>query len=182
MQFFDKHYGQWQRTAERHSLAVLAGFGLMFAIATAGLMSLKLDMSFRPLFASGAEIAEPTDEFEAIFGQSSGAWITAIVENGTGSKTEFVRTVANLSTLAADIPHVSEVLSLTSARVPQWHRSKLSFVAPVPEYLLEPSEDEELLLQFDELLDGTRFVNWLVSADGSKLLVAARVDLPLADL
>lgn len=182
MRLFDEQYMRWQLFAERHSLAILAGFGLMFAIATAGLMSLKLDMSFRPLFASGAEIAEPTDEFEAIFGQSSGAWITAIVENGTGSKAEFVRTVANLSTLAANIPHVSEVLSLTSARVPQWHRSKLSFVAPIPEYLLEPPEHEELLQQYDQLLDGTRFVNWLVSADGSRLLIAARVDLPLADL
>ena len=182
MPFFETYYMQWQRIAERHSLAVLAGFGLMFAVATAGLMSLKLDMSFRPLFASGAEIAEPTEEFEAIFGQSSGAWITAVVENNTGSKAAFVRTVANLSTLAAAIPHVSEVLSLTSARVPQWHRSKLSFVAPIPEYLLEPSEHEELAQQYDELLDGTRFVNWLVSADGSRLLIAARVDLPLADL
>jgi len=139
-------------------------------------------MSFRPLFASGADIAEPTEEFEQVFGQSSGAWIVAILENGGSSKPEFVRATARLSELARDIPQVTEVLSLTTLRIPQWHRSALSFVAPIPAYLLDPAEQEELESQYDDLLDGTRFVNWLVSADGRRLLLAARLDLPLDDL
>ena len=182
MSFFETHYLQAQTAAERHAPAVIAVLTLTFVLATAGLMSLRLDMSFRPLFASGADIAEPTEEFEHVFGQSSGAWIVAILENGGSSMPEFVRATARLSELARDIPRVTEVLSLTTLRVPQWNRGALSFVAPIPEYLLDPAELEELEFQYEDLLDGTRFVGWLVSADGSRLLLAARLDLPLDDL
>ena len=182
MSFFESYYLQTQTAAERYAPAVIAVLGLTFALATAGVMSLRLDMSFRPLFASGADIAAPTEEFEQVFGQSSGAWIVAILENGGNSVPDFVRATARLSERARDIPGVTEVLSLTTLRVPQWHRGALSFVAPIPEYLLDPAELEELEFQYEDLLNGTRFVNWLVSADGSRLLLAARLDLPLDDL
>jgi predicted RND superfamily exporter protein len=182
MSFFETRYLQMQSAMERHARTMIASFVLVFAIAASGVMFLGLDMSFRPLFASGAEIAEPTEEFERVFGQSSGAWIVAILENDGAGDTEFVRTTANLSDLTRDIAHISEVLSITSLRVPQWHRGKLSLLAPIPEYLLAPEEEEELLYQYEELLDGTRFVNWLISEDGSRHMLAARLDLPLEDL
>lgn len=74
------------------------------------------------------------------------------------------------------------MLSLTTLQTPQWDRGTLSFVSPIPQYLLVSEEEEELRLQYEQLLDGTRFVGWLVSADGSKLLLAARLDPPLEDL
>ena len=117
MSFFESVYMQMQMVAQRHAPAMIAILGLTFALATAGLMSLELDMSFRPLFASGADMAEPTEEFEQIFGQSSGAWIVAILENGGSTTPEFVRATARLSELARDIPQVTEVLSLTTVRL-----------------------------------------------------------------
>ena len=96
MSFFESVYMQVQMAAQRHAPAVIAVLGLTFVLATAGLMSLVLDMSFRPLFASGADIAEATEEFEQVFGQSSGAWIVAILENGGNSVPDFVRATARL--------------------------------------------------------------------------------------
>lgn len=174
MSKFESRYLRVQEVAERNATAVIATFFLLFAVATTGVMSLGLDMSFRPLFASGEDIAAPTEEFEQVFGQASGAWISVILENTGSPSAEFVRSAARLSELAADIPQVAEVLSLTTLQIPQWDRGTLSFVSPIPQYLLDPGAEEELHLQYQELLDGTRFVEWLVSADGSKLLLAAR--------
>ena len=86
MSLFESRYLRMQEVAERNATAVIATFFLFIAVATAGVMSLGLDMSFRPLFASGKDIAEPTEEFEQVFGQSSGAWIAVILEN-TGNNT-----------------------------------------------------------------------------------------------
>jgi hydrophobe/amphiphile efflux-3 (HAE3) family protein len=182
MSFFETRYLQLQSALERYASAMLVFIFLVFAISSSGVLSLHLDMSFRPLFASGADISEPTEEFEGVFGQSSGAWIVAILENDGSSTPEFIRTTARLSDLTRNIPHVSEVLSITALRIPQWHRGRLSFAAAIPEYLLEPEEQEELEDQYEALLDGTRFVNWLISADGSRLMLGARLDLPLEDL
>ncbi len=182
MPFFESRYQRAHAATERHALATILIFGLAFALATAGLASLHFDLSFRPLFASGADIAEPTEEFEQVFGQSSGAWIVAILQNDGVATAEFIRATARLSDLVQEMSQVSEVLSLTTVQVPQWSQGSLSLVAPIPEDLLDPAEEEELEFQYDELLDGTRFVNWLVSADGSKLLMAARLALPLDDL
>jgi hypothetical protein len=179
---FDRWYRRFQQTAERYSNAVLTAAAVVFAAAAVGLCGLTLDMSFRPLFASGEKIAEPTREFENVFGQSSGAWIAAIIENDGVSSGALLKTSARLSAIAAAIPNVSEVLSLSSVKVPLWQRGRLSFVAPVPADLLLPGEEAELEQQYADLHDGTRFVNWLVSADGVRLLLAARINLPLADL
>jgi hypothetical protein len=173
---------RFQRGLARRPLAVSMLFVAALTSATAGLSRLQLDLSFRPLLATGEEIAEPTREFESIFGQSSGAWIVAIIENESAGVPELLRTTELLSAKARDIPHVVEVLSLTSANIPSWNGNRLSMVEPIPDYLLEPGEDEELEMQYESLLDGTRFVNWLVSPDGSRLLLAARVDLPMDDL
>ena len=182
MSFFDTGYLRAQQSAEKNPSVVISVFVIFFAIAIAGIVSLRLDLSFRPLFASGAEIAEPTEEFEEVFGQASGAWISAILEN-TGSTTPaFIRSAADLSEIAADIPRIAEVLSITTVQIPQWEHGNLSLASPIPEALLENEATEMLEQRYEALLDGTRFVNWLVSADGSKLLLAARLDLPLEDL
>jgi len=180
--FFDKSYRRGQEFAERHTMLVMLLFAGFFCLATIGLSQLRLDLSFRPLFASGHEIAEPTREFESVFGQSSGAWITAIVENASATTPTFFRSVSRMSDKVRSIPHVSEVSSITSVSSPQWEEGDISLINAIPRWLLEPEQQEKLELQIDSLLDGSRFVNWLVSADGSRLLVAARLDLPLDDL
>ncbi len=157
-------------------------FAAVILAASLGTSSLRLDLSFRPLFASSPERAAPTLEFEQVFGQSSGAWITAIVENRSLGSGEFVRYVDALSDTASQVDGVSEVLSLTRATVPNWTRGELTFVEPIPAYLLEPGENEELEYQIGDLLSGSQFVNWLVSEDGRYLLVAARLESALHDL
>ena len=182
MPSFDQTYARLQQFAEAHSRALLLVAAALFIAAAAGLAALRLDMSFRPLFASGEEIAEPTREFESVFGQSSGAWIATVIENEGVSTAELLRTSARLSGIAAAVPGISEVLSLTSLAVPQWHDGRLAFVQPLPDCLLEAGEEAELELQYAGLLDGTRFVGWLVSADGARLLLAARTEVPLGEL
>lgn len=170
------------RASERHTVVVLVVLASLLTIAASGLGWLRLDLSFRPLFASGADIAAPTAEFEQVFGQSSGAWITVVVENRGLPTGDYIRSVAALTDRAAGIDGIAEVLSLTSMRVPQWRDGELSFAAPIPDYLLGESEEEELEYQYEELLDGSRFVGWLVSADGNKLLLSGRLEAPLDDL
>jgi predicted RND superfamily exporter protein len=182
MSFFETRYMQWHEALDRRAVLTITLLVTALILSTIGMRQLHLDMSFRPLFASGSDIADATEEFERVFGQASGAWIVAILENSGNSTAEFVRTTARLSETASHISHVTEVLSITALRVPHWSRGSLSFAAPIPPYLLEPGEEEELQYQYEDLLDGTRFVNWLISADGSRLLLAARLDLPLDDL
>ncbi len=182
MSRFQGLWDRYQRGLARRPLAASLLFLAVLASATAGVSRLQLDLSFRPLFATGEEIAGPTREFESVFGQSSGAWIVAIIENESAGIPELLRATDLLSAKARDIPQVVEVLSLTSAHIPSWSGNRLDIVEPIPGYLLEPGEEEELELQYESLLDGTRFVNWLVSPDGSRLLLAARIDLPMDDL
>ncbi len=179
---FDTGYRAAQRACERRPRRVLAAAGILYLAAAAGLWHAELDLSFRPLFASGEEVALPTREFEQVFGQASGAWIAAVVERDGIALPDLLRTLDRLSTAAAGIPQVSEVLSLTSVRVPMWRAGALTFAAPLPALLLEPGEESELDAQYRELLDGSRFVGRLVSADGSRLLLAARLAMPLDDL
>lgn len=178
----DRVYLRMQQAVERHGRVALLSAAGLFVAAAAGLGSMRLDMSFRPLFASGEEIAAPTREFEQVFGQASGAWMAAILDSNGASAVELLRSSARLSALVAYIPGITEVHSLTSLAVPRWERGRLTFVSPLPDYLLEAGEENELERQFAELLDGTRFVGWLVSADGRRLLLAARTDLALDDL
>lgn len=175
-------YRRLQAIALRCPGGTILVFIALFMLATYGLTRLQLDLSFRPLFASGSGIADATLDAEWIFGQSSGAWIVAIVENNGGKTNDDIRTVARLSTALKRILHVTEVLSITSVAIPEWRGGKLSLIEPVPEWVLDPEEDQELSTVFESLLDGTRFVKWLISADGQRFLVAARVDLPLDDL
>ena len=184
MSCFNTRYMRLQEFVRRHSRVAISLLLVFFVVASYGTMSLRLDLSFRPLFASGADIAATTEEFEAVFGQSSGAWIIAVLQDNGDDRAKFLRASAHLTGQAQNISGITEVLSITSIQIPQWDRNSasLSFVSPIPEYLLEPGEGEELNYQYEELLDGTRFVNWLVSADGEKLLLAGRLDTPLDDL
>ncbi len=182
MSTFEDTYLRIRSAAERHALAWLGVFAVLLMIAGSGLTRLDLDLSFRPLFASGAGIAAATDEFEQVFGQSSGAWVTVVLENRGLPTTEFIHALAKLSDAAGGVDGITDVLSLTSIQLPQWHDERLSFIRPIPEYLFEPDEEAELELQFEELLDGTRFVGWLVSAGGDKLILSGRLDRPLDDL
>lgn len=182
MSLFDSGYRAAHFACASRPRTALAAAGLAFLAASAGLWRSDLDLSFRPLFASGEDIAGPTREFEGVFGQSSGAWIAAVIERDGTPLPELLRTLDRLTQAAAGIPQVTEVMSLTAVRVPLWQRGALAFAAPLPAYLLEPGEEAELEAQYGELLAAGAFTGRLVSADGQRLLVAARLGLPLDDL
>jgi len=155
---------------------------LLFAVATLGVLRLPLDLSFRPLFASSDEQTAATREFESVFGQSSGAWITAIVEKNGLAPSEFLAVIVSMSESVRNIDHVVEVSSLTAARFPVWNQGDLTLSSAIPEQLFEVGNAHQLNSHWETLLDDSRFVNRLVSPDGSRLLIGARLDLELEDL
>ncbi|MDZ7769626.1 MAG: MMPL family transporter [Woeseiaceae bacterium] len=179
---FQVIYRRAHDVARRRSRPVMAAAALLLVTVCFGLTRTTLDLSFQPLAASSEALTAPTREFEAVFGQSSGAWIAVIVEAHGASTAELLHALAKLTRSAGAVPGVSEVQSLTGFSLPVWDDGVPGFVEPLPDWLLEPGEEAELEAQYRELLDGTRFVGWLVSADGSRLLLGARIDLPLADL
>lgn len=179
---FNRYYLSTQDFAARHARVVITAFAIAFIAAASGIASLRLDLSFRPLFASGADIAAPTEAFEEEFGQSSGAWIVAILENTGNSDVDFLRETARLSDIVSELDDVTEVMSLTHVRLPNWGPLGLSLWAPIPENLLRDNMHEAMAARFDALLDGTQFVGWLVSEDGQRLLLGARLATKMDNL
>ena len=117
-------------------------FLLAWLAASAGLPRLQLDLSFRPLFASGAAQDHATREFEAIFGQASGAFATYIIEHEDVLQPQFVRALNHLSLAVGSVTGVDEVISLTTLRIPQWENGRLKLGSVIPTHALA---DDDIL-------------------------------------
>lgn len=157
------------------ALLVLAAGSSLLALR------LQLDMSFRPLFDDDAATADITHDFENEFGQRSGAFVGVIVEDDAILSDSFLRRLLAFSRDAEAIDHISEVQSLARLGRPFWWDSGAGASWVLPEETIEdPDPVPEMVLA---VLRGDPDVRgWLLSEDGVKTLVLARIALPLQDL
>ncbi len=165
--------------AVRRPRATVAGLVLAALCASLPLLHLEVDMSFRPLFADDAALAAATREFEMEFGQRSGAYIGAILDFKESLSPDHLPRIAALSESVLDLEGVTEVVSLTHLDLPRVVGSEVLVQRLIPPAWLEawpPGVSLERLVA-DPL---TR--RFLVSEDGKKTLLLARLSLPLQDL
>lgn len=159
---------------------------LLVGLAVAGSLplaaGLRLDMSFRPLFADGDAEAAATREFEAVFGQPSGAFIGVVVERPGLLTAAGLRELDALSARVEALEHVTEVVSLPRLAVPVWPAEGARGARVVPAEAFAPGGERLLEARVRELRSSGTLVAPLLSADGGKTLVLARLDLPLQDL
>jgi predicted RND superfamily exporter protein len=170
-----------QAGAQRRRVAVLAAIALAWAVAAAWVPQLPFDMSFRPLFSNDTASAAATAQAEARFGQASGAYLIAIVGHDALLSEPVLASLDVLATRVRALPHVREVISLPTVAGP----------VPMP----DGSYAVLNLYQSAQAVGGFDAANWLpilagnqalrgtlLSADGRRTLLLARIDLPLSDL
>jgi predicted RND superfamily exporter protein len=165
----------------RPRLALLL-VGVAVAAALPALLHLRLDMSFRPLFADEPAEAAATREFAAVFGEPSGAFVGVVVEPREGIGAPFLRRLSRLLGEVERLEHVVEVVSLARLAVPMGTGEGARGVWALPPELLERGPGREVEAGLEALRADPRVRRVLLSADGRKTLLLARLDLPLADL
>ncbi len=165
----------YDRLVPVHGVVVVIVVALT-VMATLLIPRLNVDMSFRPLFAEDPAVAQATAEFEAEFGQPSGAWLVAILENKAVLSQGFMQAVGDLSDRVASIEHVVEVVS-----APRLVHS--TFKGGVTQlYSLLPTVGDKFEPGSLQGLPSNPLARAVVAADGNRTLLLARLDLPLADL
>src|ERR1700730_13345474 len=102
----ERLYGTLYDAVMRRWRVVLVAMAVVILVASAAMTRLGLDVSFRPFFATNDAQASVTSQYEAKFGQSSGAYLIAIVSHGDVLAPEFLRHLDALSRRAANIRHV----------------------------------------------------------------------------
>jgi predicted RND superfamily exporter protein len=170
-----------QAGVQRRRWPVLVVIALAWALAAAWVPRLPFDMSFRPLFANDTPSAAATARAEARFGQASGAYLIAIVEHDAVLGEPFLAALETLATRVQTLPHVREVISLPTVQGP--------VAMPDGSYaLLNLYQSAQAIGGFDAarwapiLASNSALRGTLLSADGRRTLLLARIDLPLSDL
>lgn len=166
----------------RHPRGVLLWVGLAVAASLPLAAQLRLDMSFRPLFADGEVDAAATREFQAVFGQPSGAYVGVVVEGPEALGAPFVRELHALSTEVEALEHVTEVVSVARLAVPVWSGGEARGAWAVPAEAFEPGGGALLEARLRALRADPALRRHLVSEDGRKTLLLARLELPLQEL
>lgn len=119
---FRERYARAHGLASRSPRILLCVLLLLFGAAAAGLPRVQIDLSFRPLFATGGEAEYATREFERVFGQASGADAFVILE-GQGTASGDAADVAQRIAQALEtVPGIARVTSLQTLREDDRHR------------------------------------------------------------
>lgn len=157
---------------------VLAATAAALVLSLAVLPGVRLDMSFRPFFATGDEAAIQTAEFERVFGQRSGAHIGVVIERDDVLTTSFLSRIEALSEEISNLDHVSDVQSLTHVSVPVWSGDDTRWIRSTERLDGRAFSDDDV----QKLAADLRLRGVLLSEDGRKTLLLARLALPLQDL
>ena len=159
------------------ALLILAGFALGLA---AGLGRARVDTSFRPLFADRGDDVAVNRDFEAVFGQPSGAHLGVVIRPADPLAPTFLARLSQVSGAVERLDHVVEVTSLARLRLPEWDETGAHGRWLVEPEALETGEGAATLARV--LATGPEPARGLVSRDGERTLLLARVGLPLSDL
>lgn len=161
--------------------ALVLGAVAVVSLASAVLVPrISLDMSFRPLFGQDRSALEATRRFEERFGQRSGAFVGAILAPDVWDR-DFVEGLARASADVEAVEGVVEVISLARAALPVWSPEGVE-----PRWLIDPSMLESVSdAELGRVLEargspGVR--RTLVSPDGRRTVLLARLGVPLQDL
>jgi len=141
---------------------------------------IQFDMSFRPLFADEDEMYIPTQKFESVFGEASGAHIGVILENEQILTLSFLQQLKTISANVEKLKNISSVTSLTNFDFPTWTSKGIEIRSLIPKMLLK---GDTLSSRFKEkLLSNPKIKKIILSEDHKKTLLLARLDIPLKDL
>jgi uncharacterized protein len=161
---------------------IVAGCALLALAALPVLLATtRLDLSFRPLFADDPAVAAATADFEARFGQPSGAYIGVVIRRESELTPELLAVLGRLSAELAALPHVSDVLGPGRLAAPEWTdtgaHGRWAVDAMALAYSTEAAESAAAVLK-REPGEASAFVR-----DGGRtLLLLVRTALPLDDL
>ncbi len=170
--FFLKLYD----TMTAHRVAVLIAAGLAIVTSMSYLLDVELDMSFNPFFSNDPIENEATDILQAEFGTRLGAYIGVVIELEEAITASFLPTIDALATDVERIDRVSEVISLARFPIPDWHAGG----ADTKELFGSVTgPDADSLWSVHASANIVRGV--ILSNDGRKTLLLARLDLPMSD-
>jgi len=137
-------------------------------------------MSFRPLFADEDEMFIPTQNFEDVFGEASGAHIGVILESENILSVPYLQKLEILSDQVVELDHVTSVISLTHFDFPIWTPNGKEVRPLIPKSLLERDTLNHYFVE--NLLSNKNVIKVILSEDGKRTLLLARLDIPLEDL
>ena len=137
-------------------------------------------MSFRPLFADEDEMFIPTQNFEDIFGEASGAHIGVILESENILTVPYLQKLEQLSDQVVGLDHVTSVISLTHFDFPIWTPKGKEIRPLIPKSLLDKDPLDPYFVE--HILSNPKVKQVILSEDGGKTLLLARLDIPLKDL
>ena len=141
---------------------------------------IQFDMSFRPLFADEDEVYIPTQKFESVFGEASGAHIGVILENDRILTLSFLQQLKAISASVEKLKNISSVTSLTNFDFPTWTSKGIEIRSLIPKIILK---GDTLSHRFKEkLLSNLKIKKIILSEDHKRTLLLARLDIPLKDL
>lgn len=137
-------------------------------------------MSFRPLFADEDEMFIPTQNFEDIFGEASGAHIGVILESENILTVPYLQKLEQLSDQVVELDHVTSVISLTHFDFPIWTPKGKEIRPLIPKSLLDKDPLDPYFVE--HILSNPKVKQVILSEDGGKTLLLARLDILLKDL
>lgn len=161
---------------------VLGVTALAVGICLLPLSRVRVDMSFRPFFVDDAGDAAATAEFEAVFGQPSGAFLGVMIERENVLERAFLRELSAVSRDVEAIEQVSEVVSLARLAIPVWSVDGASATYVLPPEILDAGDSSVIGPHLEALGRDPRLAGGLLSRDGRRTLLLARTPIPLDDL
>jgi len=159
-----------------HRVMVLVAAGLLIGVSNTFLLDVELDMSFNPFFSNDRIENKSTDLLEEEFGRRLGAYVGVVIERDDTLSAAYLPILDSLSADVERIDHVSEVISLARFPVPDWD----STGAGTRELFgsLRGREADSLWAEWasEDFVRGV-----ILSNDGRKTALLARLDLPMSD-
>ena len=131
----------------RNQRVILSALGVLWVGAMVLVSQMQFDMSFRPLFADEDAMYAPTERFEAVFGEASGAYIGVILESEDILTQPYLRGLARVSDQVAQLQHVTAVISLTHFDFPIWTPTGSRTVRLIPKSFLNSETPENSFLE-----------------------------------
>ncbi len=159
-----------------HRVPVLLSAAVIVAVSTSFLLKVQLDMSFNPFFSNDPVENRITRELQSEFGNRLGSYIGAVIEREDVLAADFLPAIEALSADVERLDHVSEVISLARFPVPYWHPGGAETVE-----LFGAVRGEEADAIWKERSRHETVRGVILSEDGRKTLLLARLDLPMSD-